>query len=248
MKTLGDKADAWVRAYLESLEEEILSAYLARAQFAHNEAVYEKGYFGNPDESMLDKMLLELETVYSKFGRYIDPVERPFNDNLPEPERQVIVQDHSLMIADYNQASVTPLIMQVYLRFLDRICEPGDDRQHGSSAEHDIAALQVTSQRIHAGMLVAEWKYDKNPETYWALIQRKDEKGLLETLTDKGKEDEVAARIYAKAEERMNTANQDVRQVISPFEFMHYFMRNIVPLTKQVEVLYFLNRTMEPTG
>ena len=152
-----DKKDPgqWIRGHLEALEDEILAAYTARAQFALNSAVYQKGYRSNPNQSMLDALLLALETPYSLFGRYTDPLERPFNNNLPLPERQVTPQTRGLSLADYNLASVTPQIREAYLEFLAKMCKPGDDSQYGSSAEHDVAALLVTAERIHSGMIVA---------------------------------------------------------------------------------------------
>lgn len=40
-----------------------------------------------------------------------------------------------------------------------KICEPGDDNQHGSSIICDIGALQALSRRVHLGKFVAESKF-----------------------------------------------------------------------------------------
>lgn len=246
MTTLGDKPDVWIRDHLESLEEEILSAYIARAQFARNEAAY--SISGNPEQSLFDAFLLGIEEVNAGFGRYTDPLERPFNSNLPPPKRLAIVQDRGLKIPNYDLASVTPEIKEAYLKFLNVICLPGDDKQYGSSAEHDITALLVTSQRIHSGMIVAEWKYGMNPEMYDSLIRAGDEAGLMAALTDDKKEEQVIARVRLKAQQRKDVANQKVRHVIEPDEFAEYFKITVIPLTKTVEVRYFMNRTQTPVN
>lgn len=239
-----DKKDPgqWIRGHLEALEDEILAAYTARAQFALNEAVYQKGYRGNAKQSMLDAMLLDIETVYARFGRYTDPLERPFNGNLPPPERKIIVGDRGLKLKDYRIASVNPEIMESYLGFLAKMCKPGDDSQYGSSAEHDIASLLVTAERKHSGMLVAEWKFQEDTDGYTRLINAKDWKGIEAKLTVKKVEEDVIQRVYDKAERRMQEANQDVRQVIQPDLFADFFRAAVIPLTKIVEVRYFQHR------
>ena len=239
-----DKKDpgSWIRGHLEALEDEILVAYIARAQFALNSPVYQKGYGGNPNQSMLDAMLLAIETAYAKFGRYTDPLERPFNDNFPSPEKEIKAQDRGLSVSDYKLVSATPKIMESYLGFLAKICKPGDDGQYGSSAEHDIAALLVTAERIHSGMIVAEWKFREDPDGYGRLISAKDCRGILAKLTDEKVEQRVLQRIYDKANRRMEETNTGVRQIIQPGVFADFFKTIIIPLTKTVEVNYFQHR------
>lgn len=232
----------WIRGHLEALEDEILAAYIARAQFALNAGVYEKGYRGNPNQSMLDAMLLAIETAYARFGRYTDPLERPFNNNLPSPEREIKAQDRGLLIPNYSLVSVTPQIMEAYLGFLKSICKLRDDGQYGSSSEHDIAALLVTSERIHSGMLVAEWKFREDPDGYRSLIEAGNTEGVLAKLTDEKVEQRVLQRVYDKAKQRMEETNTGVRQIIQPDVFADFFKTTIIPLTKIVEVKYFQNR------
>jgi len=248
MTTLGDKPDTWIRDHLEALEEEILSAYIARAQFARNKGAYSIGYPGNPEQSLFDAFLLGIEEVNARFGRYMDPLERPFNQNLPDSERSTDIQDRGLKIPNYDSASVTHEIKKDYLKFLDVICRPGDDKEHGSSAEHDITALLVTSQRIHSGMIVAEWKYGMDTEEYDSLIITGNEAGLMDALTDTQKEGQVIDRVRSKAQQRKDAANPKVRHVIEPYDFAEYFRGTIIPLTKKVEVRYFMNRTQTQTS
>ena len=232
----------WIRGHLEALEDEILAAYTARAQFALNARVYEKGYRDNANQSLLDAMLLAIETVYARFRRYIDPLERPFNSKLPSPEHQLIVDNRGLKLPDYNVVNVTPEIMEDYLKFLAKMCKPGDDNQYGSSAEHDIAALLVTAERIHSGMLVAEWKFRENPAEYQGIISVGDLYGILEKLTVEQVEQEVRQRVYDKADQRMKETNTNVRNVIHPDLFADFFSTTIIPLTKLVQCKYFQHR------
>ncbi len=62
-------------------------------------------------------------------------------------------------------------IMDIYLsKIIPSICEQGDDQQHGSSVNADVAALQAISKRVHYGKFVAEAKFLQSPELYLNAI------------------------------------------------------------------------------
>ncbi len=237
------KNDASIRGSLEHLEDEILMHIISRAQFATNPEVYKRGYKGNPYTSRLDKMLLMQEGVFSIFGRYKDPVERPFNVGLPPPEDKQVIEHPDIHLVNFDSVNVTKHIMEEYLSLVPRICLAGDNNlYYGSSAEHDIFVLMTISQRIHSGIYVAEWKRFKEPEKFDNLIARRDEKLLLEAITNSAVEDEVLQRVHKKATAWQSETNPDVRIIVPPGVIVKFYEDVIIPLTKEVEVRYFLNR------
>jgi chorismate mutase len=97
--------------------------------------------------------------------RYTSPDEHPFF-----PEKLV---DPVLPLLNYprkiqpNKVNLNQKILGIYLaKILPAICEEGDDQQHGSSVNADVAALQAISKRIHYGKFVAEAKFSQNQEQY----------------------------------------------------------------------------------
>lgn len=79
-----------LRKILIRLEDTIIFALIERAQFAHNECIYQAGH----DEftqlhsvSFMEYLLRELESVHARARRYTSPDEHPFtpSGDLPEP-------------------------------------------------------------------------------------------------------------------------------------------------------------------
>ena len=235
--------DSSVRGFLEHFEDEILMHILSRAQFAANPEVYKRGYNGNRYMSLLDKMLLVLERDFSTFGRYKDPIERPFNVGLPPPEDERVIEHPDIHLANYDSVNVTRHVMEEYLKLVPSICPAGDNiMYYGSSAEHDIPVLMTVSQRVHSGIYVAEWKRFKKPEKFDRLIAKRERKSLLEAITESAVEDDVLQRVNKKAIAWQSEINPEVRTIV-PFEVIVNFYKDaIIPLTKEVQVRYFLNR------
>ena len=82
---------------------------------------------------------------------------------------------------------------------IPRLCEDGDDQQHGSSVMADIAVLQALSRRVHYGKFVAESKYRSDPDGYQRLVDRGDDKGVMALLTNEAVEKKVCRRARLKA-------------------------------------------------
>jgi len=243
MINLDIKNDASVRGFLEHLEDEILMHIISRAQFTINPGVYKRGYRGNRYESRLDHMLLWQEKGFSTEGRYQDPIERPFNVGLPPPEDKRLIEHPDIHLANYDSVNVTRYVMEEYLGLIPRICPAGDDiRQYGSSAEHDIYVLMTVSQRIHSGIYVAEWKRSKEPEKFDHLTAKRERKLLLEAITNSAVEDEVLRRVHKKATAWQSETNSKVRNIVLPEVVVDFYRDTIIPLTKEGEMRYFLNR------
>jgi chorismate mutase len=238
-----------IAAKLEGLEETIIAKLIDRAQFSYNEAVYlagNSGMSGAEEESLFDLRLRYTEEMDAVFGRFCVPEERPFNDNLPRPRRAVHLPPTCLKIDDFAAVSLTATIRRRYLELVPRICKPGDDGQYGSSVEHDIHALQAVSRRIHYGALyVAEAKYRGAPRRYRELIERRDTTALTDLLTRKEVEERILERVRHKVAYLQAEVNRRVRTVIDPEAVLTFYRDHVIPLTKEGEVLYLLNRRAE---
>jgi chorismate mutase len=235
-----------IATHLEGLEETIIARMIDRAQFKQNRLAYQPGKSGFKGETELSLFALRLkfqEEMDACFGRFAVPEERPFNKNLPEAKRIVRLPDNCLQLADYNAVNLSDKILASYLDLVPRICAAGDDAQYGSSVEHDVYAIQAISRRIHYGaMYVGETKYLSDPEIFRKAVDANDTR-LLETLLTRP---EVERRILRRVEEKVTilqaAAKVDTRITINPGVVRDYYAAYIIPLTKQGEILYLLNR------
>lgn len=244
---ISDRLDlSFIAARLESLEETIISKLIDRAQFCYNELIYKpglSGFTGEPSRSLFELRMFHQEQMDALFGRFCAPEERPFNDNLPSPQRKVSIPDTGLRIADYNRISQADQVLKSYLGLIPGICPKGDDGQYGSSVEHDIYAIQAIARRIHYGALyVAECKFSDDSYTYKRLIEAHDENALNEKLTRKEVEEKIIERIREKTVSTQSLVNKSIRNVIDPDIVAEYYRNVIIPLTKKGEVAYLLNR------
>lgn len=231
---------------LESLEETIIARLIDRAQFCRNPPAYlpgRSGFAGEPSLSLFALRLRYQEEMDACFGRFCVPEERPFNADLPAPRRRVTVPAHCLRIDTFDAVNLTADILDAYLELLPRICPPGDDRQYGSSVEHDVYAIQAVARRIHYGALyVAESKYRSDPETYQRAVARKDRDGLARLLTRAEVERRILQRVARKTAALQASARGGTRQTIDREVVVGFYRTHIIPLTKEGEIRYLLHR------
>jgi chorismate mutase len=237
-----------LRGSLIRQEETIIFALIERAQFKLNPVVYQPGAFqlGDFAGSFSDYLLFETEKVHARVRRYTSPDEHPFFADLPAPILPPIAAASPIK---RNAINLNPRIRQLYLdHLLPAICAPGDDQNYGSSAVCDVACLQALSKRIHYGKFIAEAKFQGDVDTYTALIQARDAAGLLQLLTHAAVEEKLLRRVAAKAaaygqeidpEAQRTTCKIEARKVAALYADW------IIPLTKEVEVLYLLGRLDE---
>ncbi|CAG8692592.1 17560_t:CDS:2 [Racocetra fulgida] len=136
------------------------------------------------------------------------------------------------------------------------LCAMGDDKNYGSVATRDVTCLQAISQRIHYGKFVAEAKFrdPKNKSTYKEYIKSRDRKAIEELLTNKDVEAKLLKRLKRKAliygqditddfkldpEHTSKHLKIDVDLVVQMYE------KFVIPLTKEVEVDYLLERPLD---
>jgi chorismate mutase len=239
-----------ITTLLEGLEETIIFKLIDRAQFRLNAVVYRpgvSGFSGAAKQSLFSLRLRYQEEMDARFGRFCVAEERPFCTRLPRPRRKVNLPPTGLCIEDINAVNLSEKILAAYLGLVSLICRKGDDGHYGSSVEHDVYALQAIARRIHYGALyVAESKFLRDRRVYAKLVRAKDAPGLLSLLTRPDVEDRIVERIRAKVDSAQVLVNRTSRHVIDPDVVLAFYRDSVIPLTKEGEVTYLLNRTPDP--
>jgi len=259
-----------IRSVLTRLEDTIIFGLIERAQFAHNPKIYQKGAFPELKKldfegSWLEWFLKETEAFHAKARRYTSPDEYPFTANLPEPVLKPLEFPQILYPNDVN---VNPSILSFYTRqIVPRItrqatlqlsalkrangitgdAEYEEDGNYGSAATIDIEVLQAISKRVHYGKFVSESKFLEKPSDFIPHIQNPNRAALEALITKPEVEKKLLQRLRKKAtlyaqdiapdgEPTGSGSKVDVDGVVELYE--HY----IIPLTKEVEVDYLLQR------
>ena len=241
-----------IRSTLIRQEDSIIFALIERAQFRRNEAIYAKGILQLdptiPDYpflkslSFLEYLLLETEKLHGKVRRYTSPEEHAFfPEHLPDP---ILTPLQFPQLLAPNDVDVNAEILDLYIhQIVPAVCKPGDDEQHGSSVLADITLLQAISRRVHLGKFVAEAKFQESEAQYRDLVAHDDVDGVMELLTNKA----VEARVLDRAKLKASTYGQDITGEteeckVEPEVIAAIYRDIIIPLTKDVEVLYLYLR------
>ncbi|KAH9179107.1 chorismate mutase [Lactarius sanguifluus] len=261
-----------IRSILTRLEDTIIFSLIERAQFAHNPRIYDRGVFKELEDlkfkgSWLEWFLKETEAFHAKARRYTSPDEYPFTTGLPAP---ILPPPEYPPILYPNKVNVNASILSFYVRsIVPRITvqatltlaclkrsrgitgddELEDDGNYGSAATVDVEVLQAISKRVHYGKFVSESKFRQNPAAFIPHIQQGNTESLTTLITNPEVERRLLIRLRKKAMlyaqdfandgEPLNSTNKgkiDVDCVVDLYESY------IIPLTKEVEVDYLLQR------
>ncbi len=236
-----------IRGVLTRLEDSIIFALLERAQFKCNQKIYQPACWPEPEsrESIMGFLLRETEKSHALLRRYTSPDEHPFCQGLPAPILPELRFDENPLRP--NQVNLNHTIRSLYEeRIIPFICQPGDDSQYGSSAVCDVHCLQTLSRRIHYGKFVAECKYRDETDAFLEPLQRGDREALHRLITDERTEQQVLQRVKRKAVSYGGggkvSPGSEGSLGIEPEKVAEVYRQWIIPLTKQVEVLYLLQR------
>jgi len=261
-----------IRSVLTRLEDTIIFGLIERAQFAHNPKIYQKGAFPEIkqldfDGSWLEWFLQETESFHAKARRYTSPDEYPFTANLPPP----VIKPISFPEILYpNTVNVNPSVLSFYTRqivpritksatlrlsALKRVngitgdAEYEDDGNYGSASTIDVEVLQAISKRVHYGKFVSESKFIDKPSAFIPHIQNPNRAALEALITKPEVERKLLQRLRKKATlyaqdlapdgEPMKDSGSGKIDVDGVVELYEYY---IIPLTKEVEVDYLLQR------
>ncbi|KAG2440216.1 hypothetical protein HXX76_004328 [Chlamydomonas incerta] len=258
-----------IRSSLIRQEDTIIFSFIERAQFCRNLPVYTPDAIPVPGfdrcgrrYSLLEYVLRQTEQLHGSVRRYTSPDEHAFfPDDLPPLVLPPITYP-SVLDPCADAININDQIRRVYVDdILPGLTVPGDDFNYGSSATLDVPCLQALSKRIHYGKFVAEAKFLAKPEEYSALIRAGDADGIMELLTDK----EVERRVVERVRRKVATFGQDVtehgtaaaagangdgapRLKVSPDLVARVYEEIVMPLTKEVEVIYLLRRLDSQQG
>lgn len=244
-----------IRQTLIRQEDTIIFLLIERAQFARNAAVYEADAVPVPDfdsngrrYSLLEYLLRETEQIHGRIRRYTSPDEQAF---YPERTPSLVLPpiEYAEVLVPWSKTiNLNNCIMDLYLQeLMPGITEPGNDNNYGSAAMQDVLCLQALSKRIHYGKFVAEAKYRAHPEQYQELIQNRDQDAIMHMLTNEDVERKVVERVRRKAaifgqDITDGTDQQPSTVKLEPSTVATLYQKWIMPLTKQVQVAYLLQR------
>ena len=252
-----------VRSTLVRLEDTIVFALIERAQWARNERVYTPGALplppaaGEPTHppSLLEWLLRATEAAHGAVRRYTSPDEHAFFPDAAATPSTLPPLDYTsnpLCAPVADTINVNPSILTMYVdAVLPALAgEEGDDGNLGSAAVADVAALQALSKRIHYGKFVAEAKYRASPSSYASLAAARDEAGIMAALTDAAVEDVVVGRVRAKAAAFgadvvsgcSDNGSAPPTLKVDPDAVAAVYRDWVLPLTKEVQVAYLLQR------
>lgn len=231
-----------IRRVLIRQEETIIFALTERAQFKVNPLIYRGGAILDSFEgSFVDYLLLGTEKLHATVRRYSSPDEHPFFDQLPDPILEPLDFKETVLTVPVN---LNAKIKEVYENeIVPAICDPGDDKQYGSSAVCDVNVLQAISKRIHYGKFVAESKYISDPDTFATLIKNRDRRGICRAVTHRETEEKLLDRVEFKASMYGKDLDEDRKDYKIQPEFIRTIYKKwLIPLTKEVEIQYLMNR------
>jgi len=247
-----------IRQALVRQEDSIVFNLIERAQYPINADIYHPerciGLSEYKRHQMMasggsgcfaDYMMYKIEKVHAQARRYAQPTEVPFFGPLPDPVLQPLAAAPNVLAA--HSVDINAKILAVYRdEIVPRICATGDDGNHGSAAVQDVQCLQSMATRIYYGLFVAESKFLINREAYSEMIRRGDRQGLWDAITHRAVEDRNVQRVTRKAATFSQEVSQDnatgTKFKIQPAFAGDCFERYMMPLTKEVEVSYLLQR------
>jgi len=130
-----------------------------------------------------------------------------------------------------------------------------DDGNYGSAAILDVEVLQSISKRVHYGKFVSESKFMENPAAFIPHILNPNRAALEGLITKPEVERNLLVRLQKKAstyaqdivadDSLLNGVNGGVHRTSSKIDVdgvVDLYESYIIPLTKEVEVDYLLNR------
>lgn len=245
-------ATALTACLCSRLEDTITFYLIERVQFPLNGTIYKAGALNipNSDLSFLDWTLREREKLDSLIRRFESPDEYPF---FPEALQAPILQPlHYPKILHKNNVNVNPQIKKGYVEsFLPEVCldfgrkDRGEtEENYGSAATCDILCLQALSRRIHFGKFVAESKFRTETEKFTKLIKAEDREGLGVAITNAAVEKKVLERLRLKAMTYGTdpSIGAEGSGKINVDAVVRMYKDFVIPLTKEVEVEYLMQR------
>lgn len=195
-------------------------------------------------------MLREQEQLQSLVRRYQSPDEYPF---FPEVLQEPILPPIQYpQILHPNDVNVNHKLKHSYINhILPKACvqynrpEKGEAQEnYGSAATCDVSCIQALSRRIHFGKFVAESKFLTETERFVKLIKAEDRAGIDAAITNAAVEKKVLERLRLKAKTYGTDPGitTDGPLKIEADAVVAMYKDHVIPLTKEVEVEYLMQR------
>ncbi|KAK1918825.1 hypothetical protein P3342_010296 [Pyrenophora teres f. teres] len=241
-----------IRFQLIRLEDTITFHLIERVQFPLNQTIYVPGGvdIGEPDVSLFEWMLREQERLQSLVRRYQSPDEYPFFPNVLQTP--ILKPLHYPQILHANNVNVNAQLKDCYINHIlpaacmqtDRGDRGESQENYGSSATCDVMTIQSLSRRIHFGKFVAEAKFQQETERFVKLIKDEDRKGIDEAITNAAVEKKVLERLRLKAKTYGTDPDLGANgsSKVNADAVVAMYKDWVIPLTKQVEVEYLMQR------
>ena len=168
-----------------------------------------------------------------------------FPEELPEPILE-LTNNYKYYLKP-NSINFNSRIKALYEGIiLPLICEEGDDQNYGSTATCDIHILQSLSKRVHYGKYVAEVKYQQETEKFEKAILERDSDALMQYITNQEVEDRLLERILVKAstygQDIVGAGSRATQFKVEPQVIVDLYKNFLIPITKDIEVDYLLQR------
>lgn len=260
-----------IRNSLMRMEDSIIFSLIERSQYKTNAAVYtpdcaQLGEFKlhqlkstGSNGCLGDWFIYQTECLHAQVRRYQHPTEFSFFSPLPPPTLGSTSGGRTdvepILAPVPRSAVVNSKLLESYRReMVPVLCEDGDDGNHGSTAVQDVHCLQTMATRIYYGLFVAESKFRSETEKATALIKARDRDGLMAFITKPDVEARNIQRVILKARTFSQNISAAEEGQLAPVaslqtsyklnaEFIGTVFRDfIMPLTKEVEVNYLLER------
>lgn len=212
--------------------------------------------YTSPDENAFYPHLLPEPILSSlKYPQVLKPNRININDQIMSVYLEKILPGMTEATSDHT--SVRFVIHYLHSKWALRLISPCvSSPQFGSTSTADIAVLQALSKRMHFGKFIAEAKFQAETERYSNLILANNAAGIMDALTNLVVEEKVLKRVTLKA----STYGQDLEGSAAPAvttstaewkvdpQLISDIYRDFVmPLTKEVQVAYLLQRLAHPS-
>jgi chorismate mutase len=155
-----------------------------------------------------------------------------------------VLHENDVVVNDRLKEAYIHKILPACCSQPDRPDRGEEQENYGSAATMDVMCLQALSRRIHYGKFVAESKFRSDTARFVELIKAKDVQGLDEAITDAKVEKKVLERLRLKAKTYgtdPDSASMDQGK-INVEAVVNMYKDYVIPLTKEVEVKYLLQR------
>jgi len=221
-----------IRPGLDILANEIVIALKKRTRFRCNPAVYRPGLVRTDSElPLLHYTLAQIERTHAQLGRYAFVSQEAFSEVVAIDS--VIKREVPSSPVRQMPSGVGDRIIDFYVGWIERACEPGDDAStFGETATADAAALLAIMERVNLGKLVAESKFLELQQQF--IETGGDRDAMLALIVRKDRE----AKVLELAADLAHHYELEPSLAVSVFEFM-------IATTVDIEVDYLRLRIAE---